>query len=41
MGLSSTEEVGADELACTKSEPTVAYTLFPCLYLQILIKSTD
>lgn len=40
MGLSSPEEVGNDELAGTKSVSTVAHTLFPCLYLQILLKST-
>lgn len=41
MGLSCSEEVGNDELACTKSVSPVALTLFPSLYLQIVLKSTD
>lgn len=40
MGLSSAEEVGNDELACTKSVSIVAHTLFT-FYLQIVLKSTD
>lgn len=38
MGLSPTEEAGNDEFACLH---TVALTLSPSLYLQIVLKSTD